>query len=259
MMSGRDWVIAGTPDWTLSPLPRSGATAGAVQAIRLRGRASRCGCTLAACGAATASIGKKSSRYTRIEGRLSWDRMSEDAAALAAQRERDRQLAIRDTSDLCEYVVQMDAAGHLGRRRAGGVPIVPGGRLWLAVKMYFDHRPTFDAARSGEYESISAAGRSAGIAAAMPRRRITLGPDPDKWARQLFHALSPRGASRRRRRAHGARRGPRAEGCLRRSGATAPGYWGAVGHDCTSADAGDGFRAGPYASYPAHVQAPLRG
>ncbi len=113
-----------------------------------------------------------------------------DAAALAAQRERDRQLAIRDTSDLCEYVVQVDAAGQLERRRAGGVPIVPGGRLWLAVKLYFDHRPTFDAARAGEYESISAAGRSAGIAAAMPRRRITLGLDPARWARQLFHALS---------------------------------------------------------------------
>ena len=113
-----------------------------------------------------------------------------DAAALAAQRERDRQLAIRDVSELCDYVVQMDAAGHLGRRRAGGVPIVPGGRLWLAVKVYFDHRDVFDAARSGEYESISAAGRAAGIAAAMPRRRITLGPDPDKWARQLFHAVS---------------------------------------------------------------------
>ena len=113
-----------------------------------------------------------------------------NAAALAAQRERDRQLAKQDVSDLCEYVVQMDAAGHLGRRRAGGVPIVPGGRLWLAVKLYFDHRDVFDAARSGEYESISAAGRSAGIAAAMPRRRITLGPDPHKWARQLFHAVS---------------------------------------------------------------------
>ena len=113
-----------------------------------------------------------------------------DAAALAAQRERDRQLAISDVSDLCEYVLQVDAAGHLGRRRAGGVPIVPGGRLWLAVKLYFDHRPIFDAARLGEYESISAAARDAGIAAAMPRRRITLGPDPKKWATQLFQTVS---------------------------------------------------------------------
>ena len=42
-----------------------------------------------------------------------------DAAALAAQRERDRQLAIADVSALCEYVLEMADAGHLERRRAG--------------------------------------------------------------------------------------------------------------------------------------------
>ncbi len=113
-----------------------------------------------------------------------------DAKALAAQRERDRQLSIADVSALCEYVLEMADVGQLERRRAGGVPIVPGGRLWLAVKLYLDHRDVFDAARSGEFTSISAAGRAAGIAAAMPRRRLTLGADPAKWARALFSAVS---------------------------------------------------------------------
>lgn len=111
-----------------------------------------------------------------------------DAAALAAQRERDRQLAIAYTSDLCNYVVEMADAGRPARRRAGVVPIVPGGRLWLAVKLYFDHPDVFADARRGEYTSITAAARQAGVV--RPRRRLTLGRDPGKWARSLFAAVS---------------------------------------------------------------------
>ena len=111
-----------------------------------------------------------------------------DAAALAAQRERDRQLAISDTSALCDYVVEMADAGQLERRRAGGVPVVPGGRLWLAVKLHFDHPDVFADAQRGEYTSITAAARQAGVV--KPRRRLSLGRDPATWARALFAAVS---------------------------------------------------------------------
>ena len=113
-----------------------------------------------------------------------------DAAALAAQRERERQAAIQDVANLCAYVVEMHDTGQLERGRAGGIPLVPGGQLWMLTRLYFDHPAIFDAARSGQYVSVSAAARAAGIASAMLRRRITLGRDPAKWARQLFDAVS---------------------------------------------------------------------
>ena len=111
-----------------------------------------------------------------------------DATALAAQRDRDRQLAISDTSALCEYVAEMADAGQLERRRAGGVPVIPGGRLWLAVKLYLDHPDVFADARRGEYTSITAAARQAGVV--KPRRRLTIGSDPKVWATALFHSVS---------------------------------------------------------------------
>ena len=136
-----------------------------------------------------------------------------DAKALAEQRERDRQFSIADTSALCNYVAQMADSGQLARRRAGGVPIVPGGRLWLAVKLYFDHPDVFADAQRGEYTSITAAARQAG--AVTPRRRLTPGPRSREVGTQPVRRREPRGDARRRRRAE------RAGGAARRPGLTA--------------------------------------
>ncbi len=114
-----------------------------------------------------------------------------DDRALEESREAERQASVEGAAETVEYVYQANAAGMLeGRSRLAGVPLVPGGRLWLAVKLLYDHPRTFEGLRAGRFESVSAAARAAGLSAAMPRRRLTLTQDPKLWARALFAAVS---------------------------------------------------------------------
>ena len=112
-----------------------------------------------------------------------------DKAALDRQRAANRVAAIGEVVELAEFVMGARHQGTLSKTRIFGVPIVAGGRLWLAVKLALDHPDVFSACLRGEYESVSAAGRAAGLARAMPRRRLELGKDLKRSARSLFDAL----------------------------------------------------------------------
>ena len=113
-----------------------------------------------------------------------------DKAALERQRERDRAQAVEDVRVLAAFVADAQRRGLIqGRTRLADDPVVPGGRLWLMIVLAEDHRAIFHSCLAGEYESVTAAGRDAGLARAMPRRRVELGKDLKRTVRAIFSAL----------------------------------------------------------------------
>ena len=115
-----------------------------------------------------------------------------DKTQLENQRAANRAAAVEDVRQLAAFVADARRRGLIeGRSRLSGTPIVPGGRLWLMVTLCLDHRAVFNRCLAGEYESVSSAGRDAGLARAMPRRRVELGKDAVKSARSIHAALDP--------------------------------------------------------------------
>ena len=113
-----------------------------------------------------------------------------DKAALERQREANRAQAVEDVRQLAAFVGDARRRGWIaGRSRLSGAPIIPGGRLWIMVVLAEEHRAVFNSCLAGEYESVSAAGRDAGLARAMPRRRVELGKDLKRAARSIYAAL----------------------------------------------------------------------
>ena len=114
-----------------------------------------------------------------------------DKANLENQRAANRAAAVEDVRILAAFVADARNRGLIeGRGRLAGVPIVAGGRLWQMVVLAEDHRAVFNRCLSGEYASVSSAGRDAGLARSMPRRRVEFGKDMVKVARAIFAALN---------------------------------------------------------------------
>ena len=112
-----------------------------------------------------------------------------DKAALNRQREANRAAQVEDVVTLAEYVMGARHQDKLSRTRIFGVPVVPGGRLWQMIVLALDHDAVFRRCLAGEYESVTAAGRDAGLPRTLPRRRIELGRDSAKSARSIHAAL----------------------------------------------------------------------
>ena len=109
--------------------------------------------------------------------------------ALERQRAADRRAAIEDTVALAKYVA---AAIHredvVGRSAIGDLPLTPGTRTWWAVRLCQDRPEVFARLLAGEFESVTAATRSAGFAPG--KRRLTISRNIKGWATKLCGMLA---------------------------------------------------------------------
>ena len=108
---------------------------------------------------------------------------------LERQRAADRRAAIEDTVALAECVAAAIRRGDAdARARIGELPLVPGSRLWQTVRLAQDAPDTFARLLAGEFESVTAAARSAGMAP--KKRRLTISANVEHWAGQLCGLLT---------------------------------------------------------------------
>ena len=115
--------------------------------------------------------------------------MSERDRALERQRAADRAAATADVVDLGEFVAAAICRGDVdARARIGELPLVPGSRLWQTVRLAQDAPDSFARLLAGEFESVTAAARSAGMAP--KKRRLTISANVERWAGQLCGLLT---------------------------------------------------------------------